>query len=257
MPTRELALITGASGGLGFEFAKLLAGDGYDLVIVARSQDKLEAIADDFKRRYDTNVMVIVADLSEAGAADRIFAQVPRCDVLINNAGFASYGRFDSIDESRTREEVMLDVVTLTELTRKYLPSMLARKRGRILNVASTAAFLPGPFGAVYYASKAFVLSFSEALWEEMRGTGVTVTCLCPGATATGFAERANAGDALLFKLPLGDAGKVARAGYKGMLRGKRVVIPGPPSNWLVAMSPRVSPRRLVLWLSRKAIEPS
>lgn len=250
----RLALVTGASGGLGWELAKLLAADGYDLVLVARSADKLERNAQELRAAHGAGVRVIAADLAVPDAARQITAQVPECDVLINNAGFASNGRFDELPPDRVREELLLDVVTLTELARAYLPGMRANRRGRILNVASTAAFLPGPFMAVYYAAKAYVLSFSEALAEECRGSGVTVTCLCPGATDTGFQSRAGVGDTLLMRLPLADARGIARAGYRGMLAGRAVVVPGP-SNKLVALSPRFTPRRLLLWLSRKAVE--
>lgn len=250
----ELAVVTGASGGLGYEFAKLLAADGYDLVLIARSADKLEANARELQAQYHARVRTIAMDLGVANAAAKVFEQVPQCDVLINNAGFASNGRFDELPEERIREELLLDVVTLTELTRKYLPGMRARGRGRILTVASTAAFLPGPFMAVYYAAKAYVLSLSEALAEEIRGSGVTVTCVCPGATATGFQQRASVHGTLLMRLPLARAASVAKAGYRGMQRGKSVVVPGL-SNKFVAISPRFTPRRLLLWMSRKAVE--
>ncbi len=251
---KQLAVVTGASGGLGYEFAKLLAADGYDLVLVARSGDKLEANATELKTRHGVEVRTMAMDLGVQNAASKVFAEIPQCDVLINNAGFASNGRFTELPEERIREELLLDVVTLTELTRKYLPGMLARREGRILTVASTAAFLPGPFMAVYYAAKAYVLSFSEAVAEEVRGSGVTVTCLCPGATATGFQDRAKVHGTLLMRLPLANARSVARAGYRGMLRGKAVVIPGI-TNKIVAISPKVTPRRLLLWMSRKAVE--
>ncbi len=251
---KSLAVVTGASGGLGYEFAKLLAADGYDLVLVARSEDKLESNARQLRTQYGVDVRTIAMDLGVPDAASKLFAEIPLCDALINNAGFASNGRFNELPEARIREELLLDVVTLTELTRKYLPGMLARNQGRILTVASTAAFLPGPFMAVYYAAKAYVLSFSEALAEELRGSGVSVTCLCPGATATGFQNRANVHGTLLMRLPLGDATSVARAGYRGLLRGKAVVVPGI-INKIVALSPKVTPRRLLLWMSRKAVE--
>jgi short-subunit dehydrogenase len=243
------AIVTGASGGIGLEFARLLAADKHDVVLVARSADKLEALAAQVRAEYGIDAQAIAMDLSEPDAASRLFARVSDCDFLINNAGFASNGRFDELDPKRIREEIMLDVLTLTELTRLYLPKMRARGSGRVLNVASTAAFLPGPFMAVYYAAKAYVLSFSQALSEELRGTGVTVTCLCPGATETGFAERAEAQTTLLFKLPKADAASVARAGYRD------IIVPGL-SNKLVAVSPRFSPRRVLLWMSRKAVEP-
>lgn len=248
------AIVTGASGGLGLEFAKLLAADGHDVALIARSGEKLETLAAQLRAQHGVATETLALDLSNVNAAQQVLARFGDCDVLINNAGFASNGRFDGLDPGRIREEVMLDVVTLTELTRAYLPKMLGRGSGRIMNVASTAAFLPGPFMAVYYASKAYVLSFSQAIAEEVRGTGVTVTCLCPGATETGFADRAQMHGTLLFRLPKANAARVARAGYDGMMKGRDVVVPGL-SNKLVAMSPKVTPRRLLLWASRKAVE--
>ena len=251
---KGLAVVTGASGGLGLEFAKLLAADGYDLVLVARSADKLETNAANLREQYNVGVETIAKDLAVLGAAEEIFLRVPQCDVLVNNAGFASNGRFDTLAEERIREELLLDVVTLTELTRKYLPLMRARGSGRILNVASTAAFVPGPFMAVYYAAKAYVLSFSEAIAEEVRGSGVTVTCLCPGGTATGFQDRAGVRRTLLVRLGLANAAAVAQAGIDAMMRGKAVVVPGIV-NKLIAISPKVSPRRLLIAVSRRLAE--
>lgn len=251
--TRERALVTGASGGLGLEFAELLAADGYDLTLVARSGDKLEAIAERLRRERGICVQVVVQDLAAADAASAVFKQIADVDVLVNNAGFAIYEAFAHIDEQRILDELNLDVVTLTLLTRLYLPGMISRRHGKILNVASTAAYVPGPFMAVYYAAKAYVLSFSEALAEELRGSGVTVTCVNPGATATGFQERAGMHRAVLSRLPLGNAARVARAGYLGMKRGRDVVVPGPLTNWMVPLGRRWLPRRLILWLSRKA----
>lgn len=254
MERRSLALVTGASSGIGLELAKLLAGGGYDLALVARSGERLEQIAGVFRKTFGVEVRCIAKDLARADAAGEIFAAVPECDVLVNNAGFANNGRFAQIPEGDVLEEIGVDVTALTHLTRLYLPGMLARKRGRILNVASTAAFLPGPLMAVYYASKAYVLSFSEALWEETRRSGVTVTCLCPGPTETGFQKRANVEETALFRLKRADAAVVAKAGFEGMLKGRRLVIPGA-FNKLVALSPRVSPRALLLKVSRKAVE--
>lgn len=255
MSPGKLALVTGASGGLGVEFAKLLAADGYDLVIVARSGDKLAAIANQLRTEHGVAVDAIAQDLGVAGAADALFARVPRCDVLINNAGFASNGAFERIPGERVREEITLDVLTLTELTHRYLPGMKERREGRILNVASTAGFLPGPFMAVYYACKAYVISFSEALWEELQGTGVHVTCLCPGATQTGFAARAGTADTRLFRMGAANAAAVAREGYRAMMSGKRLHIAGPPTNWVVPFAASFVPRRLLLWFSKKAVE--
>lgn len=256
-PPRKLALVTGASGGIGLEFARLLARDGYDLALVARSEDKLTRIARELHDAHGVDALPVAMDLARPGAAEELVRRVPRCDVLINNAGFASNGRFDGLNETQIAEEIDLDVVTLTLLTRKYLPGMIERRSGRILNVASTAGFLPGPFMAVYYACKAYVISFSQAVAEEVRASGVTVTCLCPGATATGFADRAGTANSLLFALtPVAGAAAMAEAGYRGMQRGKLVVVPWPLSNWLVDLSARMTPRRLLLWFSRKAVEP-
>jgi short-subunit dehydrogenase len=250
----KLALVTGASYGLGLEFAKLLAQAGYDLALVARSAEKLETNAQQVRSRYRVAVTPVAVDLGDAASIDRISQRVPACDVLINNAGFANYGKFAELSEERVLDEVQLDVVALTRLTRRYLPQMIARGSGKVLNVASTAAFVPGPTAAVYYASKAFVLSFSEALAYEVRGSGVTVTCLCPGPTKTGFQERAKAESLLLFRLPLADATKVAKEGVEGMMRGKPVVVPGV-FNKIVAFSPRFSPRNVLLAVSAKLLQ--
>lgn len=250
----KLALVTGASGGIGLEFARLLAGDGYDLALVARSAEKLEELAKQLRAAAGIRVETIAMDLSLPDAARAVAQRVPRCDVLINNAGFANNGRFDTLSLEGVRSEVALDIGVLTELTHAYLPGMIARGAGRILNVASTAAFLPGPFMAVYYAAKAYVLSFSEALWEELRGTGVSMTCLAPGATASGFQARAGVENTPLMRMPLANAAGVAVAGYRGMMRGKRLVVPGL-MNKIVALSVRYVPRRLLLPVSRKLVE--
>ena len=253
---RKVALVTGASGGLGLEFATLLARDGYDLALVARSQAKLGEIAAGLRREHGVDVRPVALDLARPDAADALAEQIGRCDVLINNAGFGSHGRFDRIDEERIEREIVLDVLTLTRLTRKYLPAMVERKDGKVLNVASTAGFLPGPFMAVYYASKAYVVSFSQALADELRGSGVSITCFCPGATRTGFAARAGSQDSLLNRvLPVADAKTMARAGYRAMQRGALVAVPAPAMNWFVDLSARITPRRLLLWFSRKAVE--
>ena len=254
-PKRGLAVVTGASGGIGLEFCKLLARDGYDLALVARSREKLEGVATGLRGQYGVDATPIVLDLSKYDSARELIRAVPACDVLINNAGFGTYGRFDRIPEELVAEELSLDVVTLTRLTRAYLPGMIERGNGKVLNVASTAGFLPGPLMAVYYASKAYVLSFSQALAEELRGSGVTVTCLAPGATATGFSDRAGHSKSLLFRMAVGDPAKVARDGYRGMQRGKLLVVARPATNLLVELGARFTPRRPLLWMSRKAVE--
>lgn len=252
----KLALVTGASGGIGLEFAKLLAQAGYNLALIARSKEKLDALAVDLQQRHGVSVQTFACDLARPNAAHEVLAQIPDCDVLVNNAGFANNGKFARIGEAQLLEEMQLNIATLTQLTRLYLPGMLERKDGKILNVASTAGFLPGPNMAVYYASKAYVISFSEALSEEVRGTGVTVTVLCPGATATGFQERAAVETTPLFRLPMAKANAVASAGIDGMLRGQPVVIPGI-TNKLVAISPKITPRGLLVKVSGKAVERS
>ncbi|MBV9270217.1 MAG: SDR family oxidoreductase [Candidatus Eremiobacteraeota bacterium] len=251
-----LAIITGASGGFGHGFAHKCAEAGIDCVLVARSEQRLHDLAATLRDRYNVKADVVVLDLGVPGAARELFACVPSCDVLINNAGFASSGAFDKVEEQRLLEEIQVDVATLTHLTHLYLPGMLARKNGRILNVASTAAFLPGPFMAVYYACKAYVLSFSQALSEEMRGKSVTVTCLAPGATAgTGFEVRANVAKTRLFRIQRRNTVEsVVNAGFDGMMKGKDLVVPGL-MNKLAAISPRVTPRRLLIRMSRKLIE--
>ncbi len=250
----KVALVTGASGGLGLEFAKILARAGYDLALVARSGDKLESVAAQLKSEFGISAHPFALDLALPDAAGRVLARFPSCDVLVNNAGFANNGRFAELNAQDIFEEIQVDVMALTQLTRLYVPGMLERKNGKILNIASTAGFVPGPTMAVYYASKAYVISFSESLAAEVRGSGVTVTVLCPGATATGFQERAGVHSTLLIRLGMANAATIAKAGIEGMMNGKTVVIPGL-FNKIVALSPRFSPRRWLTWLSAKLIE--
>jgi short-subunit dehydrogenase len=250
----KLALVTGASGGIGLEFAKLLAERGYNLALVARSQERLEALAAQLREQFGIIVQVVPCDLARPQAAHEIQLQVTQCDVLINNAGFANNGKFAKLSESDIRDEIQVDITAVTQLTRLYLPGMIERKDGKVLNVASTAGFLPGPNMAVYYASKADVISLSEALAEEVRGTGVTVSVLCPGATSTGFHARAKMESTPLFRLPIAKAADVAKAGIDGMLRGKPVIVPGI-TNKLVAIAPKIAPRRLLVAISGKAVQ--
>jgi uncharacterized protein len=248
--SRKTALITGASSGIGMDFARLLSREGYELFLVARSEAKLRALASELG-----NAKVIVSDLVFPDAPQRIFDVSGGVDVLVNNAGFGVSGPFTETDLRKELEMIQVNVTALTHLTRLFLPPMLARKSGHILNLASTAAFLPGPLMAVYYATKAYVLSFSEAIADELRGTGVTVTALCPGPTATGFAEVAGMESSRLFSLirPMRSEA-VARYGLRAMRHGKRVAIPGI-ANKLSTQSIRVSPRRLVTTIVRKLQE--
>jgi short-subunit dehydrogenase len=257
-PASKTALITGASFGIGMEFARIFARESYNLVLVARSADKLRQLASELEKAHGMRSLILAADLTEPGAPAYVLDQTTRADVqvdmLINNAGFGQYGLFVENDLEECLRQIQLNVTTLTHLTRLYLPMMIERKNGRILNVASTAAFQPGPLMAVYFATKAYVLHFSEALANELSGTGVTVTCLCPGPTATEFHKRANATGMNLLKFGSMDARTVAEDGYRALVAGKPVVISGF-KNWLLAQSVRFSPRRLVTAIARKTQE--
>jgi uncharacterized protein len=255
----KTALITGASSGIGYEFTRLFAKNGYDLVLAARSEKQLMQLAHDLKEKFGVSVKVIVKDLSQASAPEEIFTELQQegvtIDVLVNNAGFATYGMFAEIDLAAELQEMQLNMVTLTHLTKLFLPDMLKRRRGKILNVASTAAFQPGPLMAVYYATKAYVLSFSEALANELRGTGVSVTTLCPGPTESGFQKRASIEESRLVSgKKIMDAARVARAGYRALMAGKTVVIPGL-RNKILAEAVRFSPRKMVTQVSRNMLE--
>ena len=257
--TRPLAVVTGASSGIGLELARLLGSDGHDLVLVARRRDRLEEISTGLRAEFGAAASVLAGDLSDPDGARRLTRTLldlgRPIDVLVNDAGFGVAGFFAETPLERELEMIRVNIAALTELTKAVLPSMLARRRGRILNVASTAAFQPGPLMAVYYASKAYVLSFSEALANEVARTGVTVTALCPGPTRTEFQTAAGVAETRLFHSPLvSDARTVARVGYRGMLRGKRVVIPGV-GNKVLVLAERVTPRRLVTAITRRVQE--
>lgn len=248
MSTRSAALITGASSGLGAEYARLFAADGNDVVLVARRRDRLEALATELGKK-GIRAHVVAADLAAPGGVTRVLDEVNRLGVeiefLVNNAGFGGSGAFASSDLARQLEMVQVNVTALVTLTRAYVPAMIARRRGRILNVGSTAGFVPGPFMAVYYASKAFVNSFTEALSYELRDSGVTATVSCPGATATEFAAVAGTQRSLLFRLGAASPETVAREGYRAMMRGKPLVVHGL-KNKLTVQSLRVSPRAAI-----------
>jgi short-subunit dehydrogenase len=255
MPDRPTALITGASAGIGRDLAGVLAENRFDLIIVARNQQALEKLAAELSSQYKIHVEVIVRDLSYASAPDEIHAKVREkgitLDVLINNAGFGTHGPFAGIDVKLVRDMLHVNVVALTLLTRLFLPDMLARKRGRIMNVASTAAFQPGPLMAEYYASKAYVLWLSEAIATEVAGSGVTVTALCPGPTTTEFQKRAGIENTRMFERVSMDSMSVARIGYEGMMGGKRIVIPGF-KNRILAQAVRLGPRKMIADVVKK-----
>ena len=253
-------LITGASGGIGYELAKLFARDHHNLILVARGSDKLAQDAAEL-RAQDVTVKTVSLDLATPLAPKFLFDQLQSegvpIDILINNAGFGAFGEFAQMSNDEIFGQIQLNIIALTELTRLFLPIMLARRSGRIMNVASTAGFQPGPLMAVYYATKAYVISLSEALANEVRHSGVTVTCFCPGATHTGFAKRAGNDKSRLFKqLGAMNAEKVALDGYRAVMEGRVLAISGA-HNWMVAQSTRFAPRKLVTAISRWISEPT
>jgi short-subunit dehydrogenase len=248
---RPLALVTGASSGIGAELARELARHGHDLVLSARRVEPMQALADEL-RRLGAAATVITADLSKPGAAaalaDEIASRGLGIEVLVNNAGLGAAGRLDRVDPGRLGEMLQVNIVALTELTRLLLPGMIARGRGRIMLVASVAGFQPGPRMAAYFASKAYVLSLGEALSYELRRTGVTVTTLCPGATATEFFAIAGADNSKMARRlrRMMRAEDVARLGYRALVAGRRVMITGA-MNRVLAFAGRYAPRRLTL----------
>jgi len=252
------ALITGASSGIGLELAHLFARDGYRLVLLARNRNTLRQIGDDLQARYSVTVRIAPKDLAHPATPAELYQELQEAgivlDVLVNNAGFGLAGAFQGTDWNKEAEMMQVNMVAVTHLTKLFLPQIRARE-GKILNVASTAAFQPGPFMSVYYASKAYLLSFSEALAEEMEGTGVSVTCLCPGPVKTNFQRRAYLEGTPMVNSPLMvDVREVARLGYEGMKQGKRIVIPGWKNLVGVEML-RISPRRIVTRVVRKLQE--
>ncbi len=247
-------LITGASGGIGYELAKLFARDRHNLVLVARSADKLAQVAAELQA-LGVAVKTVALDLADAPAPKFLFDQLQRegiaIDILVNNAGFGAFGEFARMPEEEILGQIQLNITALTVLTRLFLPPMIVRRTGRIMNVASTAAFQPGPLMAVYYATKAYVLSFSEAIANELSNSGVTVTCFCPGATHTGFAKRAGTEVSRLMKrFGAMSADKVALDGYRALMAGRTLAISGI-HNWAVAQSTRFAPRKMVTAVSR------
>ncbi len=256
----KTVLITGASGGIGYELAKLFARDHHNLVLVARSADKLADVARELQS-FGVQVETVALDLTQSPAPKFLFDQLQRegliVDILINNAGFGAMGEFATMPDSEILGQISLNITALTELTRLFLPGMISRRSGRIMNVASTAGFQPGPLMAVYYATKAYVISFSEAIANELRDSGVTMTCFCPGATQTGFAKRAGNDKTRVFKkFGAMDAGKVALDGYRAVMEGRTLAICGI-QNWLVAQSTRFAPRKMVTAVSRWVSETS
>jgi len=228
---KETVLITGASGGIGYELAKCFAGDGYNLILIARNRNRLEDVAKELGTGRKIQVKILAKDLGNLAAADEIYGELKQegrsVQMLINNAGFAGFGFFSETNLDNEADMIRLNMETLTRLTKLFLSAMIQCGKGRIMNVSSTAAFQPGPLMAVYYATKAYVLSFSEAIANELKGTGVTVSCLCPGPTTTGFQKRSGIEGIRLVRSPLlMDAATVARIGYRGMMKGRLSLSP-------------------------------
>lgn len=255
---RKTALVTGASSGIGAELARIHAERGGDLVVVARRRELLEEFKGKWENSYGVTVHVLAKDLTQADAPRQIHDELQsrgvQVDYLINNAGFGNRGFFHEQDWAQNEAMIKLNILALTALTRVFLPQMIDRGSGRILNIASMAGFVPGPLQAVYYASKAYVISLSEALANELADTGVTVTVLCPGPTETEFTRRAEMkGVRLLEKMA--SPRQVAQTGYDAMLKGKTVVVPGTLSKIVIHGLLRLSPRRLTVSISRALME--
>ncbi len=246
---RRVVLVTGASSGIGKALSVEFAQAGYDVILAARSVAKMEAHAADLRKRFGIATHVISADLETDAGAKQLYDDVKSrgltLSALVNNAGYGTFGEFKDATFDSQLGMVQLNVTTVVALTKLFLPDLLTTK-GRILNLASTAAFQPGPYMAVYYASKAFVLNFSEALAAELAESGVTVTAFCPGPTASGFQDKAAMQHSALVKgKKLPSSEEIARKGFHAMQRGRRVYIPGF-KNWLLAQLPRLAPRRIV-----------
>jgi short-subunit dehydrogenase len=255
-PHQGYALITGASSGIGSDLARIFAREGHNLVLTARGQERLESLAVELRGSSKVEVVVVPADLSQPGAAERLVALLDDKNIevgtLVNNAGFGLWGPFLELDANRQGEMIRLNIAALTELTRLLAPAMVKRGKGKILNVASTAAFQPGPLMAVYFATKAYVLSFSMALREELKGTGVSVTCLCPGSTATRFAETSSMDESRFYNLlkPMSSM-EVAEIGYRALQRGEDYRVAGWVNRFQVFLT-RFSSIRLAAKLAKK-----
>src|SRR5580765_5172113 len=247
----QTALVTGASAGIGVDLAECFASDGYNVILAARTESALREVADRLTNTYAITATPIAADLGAIGGGKRLAEEIKKkglsVDVVVNNAGYGQAGAFNGSDAAVQLGMIDLNDRALVELTHIYWPGMLANRRGGVLNVASTAAFQPGPLMAIYYASKAFVLSFSEALWKEAEGSGVHVSCLCPGPTISKFRERAGTGKTKLSRVgtPMSSA-SVARMGYRAFQKNQRVMITGFRNRMLARLGPFL-PRKTLL----------
>lgn len=257
---RMTALITGASSGIGYQLAEVFARNGHGLVLVARNKEKLRQLADHLQEMFGTATKLISKDLSLKTSAQEIFDELQqesvRISMLVNNAGMDVYGRFYETDMAQELQMIQVNLVSLTQLTKLLLPDMRKEGYGRILNLGSTGSFISSPFNAVYSATKAYVLSFSEAIAEELRGSGVTVTVLCPGATRTEFQKRANMENVRLLRFGAMDAALVAEIGYRAMMAGRRVVVPGVFNKAQVLLA-RLLPRTAMTKMAKAMLERS
>ncbi|RCW45487.1 SDR family NAD(P)-dependent oxidoreductase [Paenibacillus prosopidis] len=248
---RKTVLITGVSGGIGKELADRFAKGGHNIVLVARSESKIVKLAQEYRKKYGIQATVIAKDVAAPGVPEEIFTELKEkgitVDYLVNNAGFGLFGTFIETDMEQEVNMIDVNIKALTVMTKLFLPDMIKRGQGGVMNVASLVGFFPGPMMSVYYATKAYVLSFTEALANEVSGTGVTVTALCPGLTSTGFVDRSGMG---AVKGAIMEAGQVAEEGYRGFLRGKTLIMPGV-RNRFIAFMPRLLPRMMVTRLVR------
>jgi short-subunit dehydrogenase len=257
----QTVLVTGASMGIGVDLAECFAKDGYDLILAARSEAALKQVADRLSSKYKIKATPIAIDLGVPGGGEKLAAEIASrglvVDALVNNAGYGIAGGFAGSDRAQQLGMIDLNDRALVELTHFYWPRMLANKRGGVLNVASTASFQPGPLMAIYYASKAFVLSFSEALWKEAEGTGVHVSCLCPGPTTSNFRDRAGTGKTRLIRNgPAMSSAAVARMGYDAWKKNRRVMVTGARNALLASLAPFL-PRRTLLGIVHNLQSPA
>jgi hypothetical protein len=253
----KTVLITGASSGIGETFAREFARHGSHLILVARSEQKLKQLANELAQQYGIRTLVLAADLAESGAAENLYRQVIAAqwnvDILVNNAGFATHGYFDQLSLGRQHDEIMLNIGAVVELSHLFMQGMIQRGSGAIINVSSTSAFQPVPYMAVYAASKSFVLSFSEALWEENRHRGIVVIALCPGSTDTAFFDVVGAEEASVGTRATPQA--VVKAALHGLERKQSFVIEGRMNN-LLAILPRLLPRQVSLGIVARIVRP-
>lgn len=250
-------LVTGASSGIGREFCRLFAKDGYDIVMVARDEARMKKLEVELQGRYANKIKILPFDLSEHDSPQKIYDSLKaddiKIDILVNNAGFGQYGRFQETDPQRLYDMIAVNMTALTKLARLFLPEMIERGSGKILNVASSAGFVPGPYSAVYYASKAYVIHLSEAIAEEVDGSGVTVTVLCPGPVRTEFFKRSGVAGKPLENTFAQDPEKVAEIGYKALMKGRRTIIP----SWfykILVFSIRLAPRKIATKIAKKQL---